>query len=52
MATSINPARVDFVTLRLFCAVARRLLMAPRSNGELSPAATLLIRHLSAGSRR
>ena len=25
---------------------ARRLLMAPRSNGALSPAGTLLIRHL------
>jgi DNA-binding transcriptional LysR family regulator len=30
----------------------RRLLIAPRSNGELSPAATLLMQHLSAGSRR
>jgi DNA-binding transcriptional LysR family regulator len=29
---------------------ARRLLMAPRSNGELSTAAALLIRHLTASS--
>jgi len=30
----------------------RRLLMAPRSNGELSPAATLLIRHLTVSPQR
>src|SRR4029079_2377793 len=44
MATSINPARVDFVTLRLFCAVAR--------SGSITKGAQACHLALSAASRR
>ena len=44
MATSINPARVDFVTLRLFCAVAQ--------SGSITKGAEACHLALSAASRR
>ena len=44
MASSINPARVDFVTLRLFCAVAQ--------SGSITKGAEACHLALSAASRR
>jgi DNA-binding transcriptional LysR family regulator len=44
MTASINPARLDFVTLRLFCAVAR--------NGSITKGAEACHLALSAASRR